>query len=601
MTWLQGTTTWGNVETDLAKLICGEINDGVGANVGADAWVRDISTSYATLRTPSAADATLSSLSNRAGYWALMASANSGTGQPGASPLTTVCLQTGAISTSSPGTGAATHGRVLVCISVVTANTVASNYSTATTRENVFDADTGTSLFTNTRTPNSSGVITGYGGITYQITDPSGTLPVGAAFTRGFTTTYTYGIDWWPFYPNRTGTASFTTAPPGTVGTDYDIIDQVAGYMPNNSSTIAPVSTANTVFGIGCHFTGLGIKTSGGCTGAKYTISSITVADQKIAIVKSVNGGNGVLDLILGPAPVDSVATTTIGGGVRPSHASAIGNWLKFATTSGSVTNSMGIQYWMCVKPTGIVIALNADPGFSGKMGVAGVMKAQTVADATYDTSAWMAGVPSTDYTANNVTSQTVYMATQRAYFGKRRCQDSTWGSRDWQTGWMRSDMAVIANGINGVTYGQYLPGGGQVVHAMGFEADPFNAGIGVSANYNPITAAQVLRPNFDNTWWLYGFIYVEDATGLTLQFSTSGIAGTNTLAEQGSGGIRLTTADHFLMIPGNAGWGNGDELTDSVSGAKYLLINPDYSSLPGKIRTANNTFFGGVAIRENL
>src|SRR4249919_15806 len=43
MSWLKGNTTWGNLATDLTKLVCGEIADGVGTTCATgDRWVRDV-------------------------------------------------------------------------------------------------------------------------------------------------------------------------------------------------------------------------------------------------------------------------------------------------------------------------------------------------------------------------------------------------------------------------------------------------------------------------------------------------------------------------------------------------------------------------------
>lgn len=588
--WLQGSTTWANLDTDIAKLLCGEINDGVGANAGADAWVRDISTAFNSIRTPASVDKSLPAMSDRAGYWKLLTSGTALGQNPGQTPFLTVAQQLAAIS----NTAAATHGRILMLITVASSNTVAGNYSTASVQWRAHDADTGTSLSNGTVTPTAGGIVTLYNGITVTLSDPSGILSVNAQWARGFTGTYIFGIDFWPWYPFRSAVPTFTTAPPGTAGTDYDLIDQVP------ASNIG-YTGVNGIVPPGGFFTGMGCKTSTSVNGAKYTTNVVKVADQKLAINKSVNPGNGYLDLTFGPMPQDSVAS---GGGLRPSCCPIISGWLRCATTPASVTGTMAIQYWISVKPTGIVIILNADPGQTGKMGTAAVVKADNVTDPTYDFEPWYATERPNDLPGNQ--AGTTLMWTRRTYFGERRRRDGSWGTRDWQTGHMRSDFL----GSLGIGFGfqnwSYM-WMGMLNEALGFGND---ATITHNDTLYGSSMNNTVKPESDGNWHIYGFAMSEasrDGANIQGNFTVSwpsyyyaAAQGSGISPENAQVVVRGTLVSHYGRITGG-GWSNGDELTDSVTGAKYLLVQPDYPGTMGRMKTGSNQFDGGTAVRENL
>lgn len=571
MAWLQGNSTWGTIDIDLAKLLTGSMNDGVGANAGADAWVYDISSSYLTLKTPPATDLTLNPVgATLAGSFSLLSSNISSTGTSGLAanygmtPYQTSCLVTAPISAAS--FSSTLHGRIAVLLQVYQPNTVAGNYSTARLYAYFYDPDNNWSNLSqsgNIYSPTAGGTITLPNGLSVTIADPSGFIPSTSYWCRGFTSTYVYGIDAWPFYARASGAPVYGTAPPGVAGTDYDLINQVVPVGSTNS-------TMNTYYP-GGWFSGLGIKTATGLgSNALYSITSITGSQMKLAIVKNPTTA-GELDLNFGPMPLDSIN----GSVPRPSASSTVTSWLRCVLTPTSVTSAMGIQYWICVKPKGIAIVLNADTGFSGRMGCAFVGAMDTTFD-SMDVTPWYASQSPSDFTsgANSVQSQVI---AYRSYFASRRSQDSSESPRTWQTHWMRTDF------FTGYGFGWSLV-------MPGLASGSQNPNLGMPAwnvGFQP-------KPNFDGKWWLYGVTFTEGPGGSLPMALTN--------QNEYNGFVRGTSTSRWAMIP-DGNWGNGDEIQDSVTGAKWFLIKPDYTGMPGRIYNgqSGSSTSGGIAIRENI
>lgn len=654
MTWVKGTSTWGAIEHLLAQLACGEVADGSATTVGAsDRWVRETTRTIAdavlnstttitsataaftvadvgslvigtgltlgttiasvtngttavlsaaatatasgvavqittnTIRTPASKDVNTGACSGRAGYWLNVGQGNTPmvAGSPG---INTVCRTTG-LAASNPAS--ANFGRWVVMIRISTANSVAGNYSTAQFAVASYDLDAGTNYTNTTGTLTAAGTATlnsGCGSIPISITDPSGLLTGNTYFIRAFTSTYVGGVDCWPmWHRSAAATPTFTVAPPGVAGTDYDVIAQAYA-----STTDANVAASGGTLQRANLLHGLGIKTITGL-GANplYTLS------HPLALVKlrMFSSSNGVLSLDLGQSKkdaVNSVSTFRACGGYR------ITSWLKCFSTPGSVSAGTPLQYWASITADGIVVAVNGDTAATGKLGAAFVCS-YVPTEPTYDVLPVIFNTSIGDYTAD-YSSDNFHPATQYGYWSLRRRQDGSEASvnRDWQTRWLRGEhmstlatvnaSGMIGNGSDagsGVTAAE--PGGSSQVPQLSSLGLTSNNASGTTST--PMTApARQNKPSPDGKWWLYGFQYGEWSW-----FNVNMATASESRLLRGS----MTT--RFLFIPAD-NWGSGDELLDSVSGIKYLLLTPDY--LPNgmaRVRTSVNTYYGGVAIAE--
>ena len=638
MTWVKGFTTWGALEHDLTSLIVGDKADDFGVTVSTgDRWIREVTrtvtdgvlnstttvtsatanfvgsdvgslvigtgipvgatitsvtnattvvlsaaattTSSAvtlqiatnTIRTPAAKDVASGNMGNRTGYWANLGLSTSNTGIPAtAGPAqSTVCKMVSPFS-SDPSTSG--FHRWLTLFRINIANSVAGNYSTAQITYFTWDADSGAfinnGLLANL---NAAGNVTLSNGLVVNLTDPSGFLTVNTYFARAFTSTYMYGIDLWPMLYRASGAHTFAVAPPGVAGTDYDVVK--IAYPPQTFSGFFQ-DRSNM-------FHGLGIKTATGLGSSPLYTVSFPMALMKGRIFASATAG--VLSLDVGQSQkdaVNSVASLRNCGGVR------ITNWLKVFTTPGSVTASAIVQYWISVRPDGIVVVLNGDPGPSGKLGTAWYGTFAPV-DATYDVFPVSFNIDIQDYTFDQ-SGNDFALATQYQYYSLRRRQDGSEGGRDWQTRWMRADGLLIS-GHSGMinsdanlnSYAQ-TPNSSQIMRL----AVP-GAVSGSSTSWDGLPARQN-KPSIDGKWWLYGFQYAEG------RWDTSISAG----SVEENRFIRGSHTTRYLFVP-DTGWGSGDELTDSITGTRYLLITGDYLGVGSRIRTTSSTFYGGLAIAE--
>lgn len=651
MTWLTGTTTWANLAGDITRLICGEVaSSGTGTNAattaGGDQWVREFTRTvtdavtnstttvtsataaftaadvgahiyvtglptnsviasitngttvvmsvaatasasgltaqicHDTIRTKSALDVSTGSISNRCGYFANLGTQGMiAAGAAVTGGLSTVCRVTTGYTSDPSSSG---FHRWIARINVQTANTVAGTYSNASIAYQVIDADSGSVLSNSTATPNSAGSTTIANGLVVSITDPSGILTVGTYFVRGFTSTYMRGIDLWPMLHRQGNTApSFSVAPPGVNATDYDILTQAC----------TPVSAlTGIVADRGGLFHGLGIKTATGLgSGDLYTVS-FSMALFKMRIFNSAT--NGLLSLDVGQSKVDTVNGNALrcAGGLR------ITNFCKMAVTSGSVTGSTVVQYWLSVKSDGIAFAFNADPGNTGKLGTAWV-GAFTPSEATYDVFPMAFSSLVYDYTAD-MTSDAAHLGFQYSYLSLRRRQDGSEGTRDWQTKWMRCEHLNNTSfpGIywSGTSYiDQTAPAVGTTSQAQlsafvmaGFSYD------NTTSNF-PAMPARQNKPTPDGKWWLYS-AQLGESGAASASWSEAGQS-----AEEGRW-IRGTLTNRWYFIPGD-GWASGDEFTDTGTSQKYLLLAPDYAGegFGHRRRINSNSFQGGVAITE--
>jgi hypothetical protein len=649
MGFLRGTTTWGALPQKIAQLMCGEVADDTSTTLPTgDRWVRETartvtdgvlnatttltsatanftvadtgSSVYATgvplgtvissvtnattvvlsaaatasasgvtvlvstdcLRTPTAKDVNTGPCSNRTGYFCAMGGLSLGQNVVD-TPATTLVKVT-APFTGDPGSTSGFH-RWQVWAQVTTVNSTPGNYSTAQITYSYVDADNQANIRTATPiTLNAAGQATLVTGLAIQVTDPSGTLQASFQFFRSFSTTYLYGIDFWPMLYRIPGGASptFSVSPPGVAGTDYDIVNNLAVPCMNNTSERYE------------KFNGLGIKTATGLgSGNLYTVSH-PMSLNKIRIF---------------PSPTVGVLSLDVGGTLRhdplnlPQNGRMVGgqritSWCKMFQTPASVTAASPIQYWMSVTNDGIYLACNADPGTTGKLGTAFV-GALLPAEPTYDVFPICYNATITDYTADTPGNSAV-MATPFSYNSLKRRQDGSEAPRDWQTKWMRGEPH--GGGGYNVSSVYMATGYGQNSGCM---ADSGANAPNVSPPYNTpypyqLTALGAVssqasssqnyptrqnKPTTDGKWWLYGFTYGESGW-------TSGFSATD------ENRVVRGTHNRFFYIPGDS-WGSGDELTDTSTSTKYLLLMPDYMGPGMRMQVNTNQFYGGIAIPE--
>lgn len=607
MTWLQGTTTWGALVPKLAQLACGEVADDLSVTCATgDRWVRDISTSYDLIRTPAALDINTGTLHMRAGYWTAL-SYRASLAPNSYSWLQTVCKQTAIWSGVPTGIGA--NSRWTIVIGFGIANTVASNYSTARFSWVLYDADTGGVINSGTANPLSTtgdATLT-VGGRTFgiNVTDPSGIIPVGAMFYRSFTATYLGGVDWFgPYYCRRTGNPTFTVNPPGTAGTDYDTnVDIACAATAMGSAGVfgASQGTAiSTPYHAGGWLSGVGIKTNAGLTGAQYAFS-FNMALAKIRMWAASGANNGQINCdYFGGGALDSGTYRRMGGytDTATSTTNPTGCWMRPFATPGSVLSSSQVQYWMSVKQNKIIIILNGDPGASGNLTNGGVFT-YTPYDylgAGYDKFPVLVSRTATN---TNLAGDAIQFHKDGSYFIQAFHQDGS-EARDWQDKWLRYD-----SGTNTVTYANNQPSTDQIGILYPYSSTgvaPTTPVPGLydtsgSTGYGPAIAPLVsTKPNaITGKWRMYGFT-VEDRNWWNNFYGTQ----TNVAWEDDypKGYVAASVTSPFLYIP-TGQFATGDELTDTVSGAKFFLcVHSTASGYFGLLGAM--TGGGGVAVLEN-
>jgi len=633
MTYLKGSSTWGTLAYDLNRLICGEVADSVGSTCSTP-WLREVTRSVSdgvlngtttvtsataafvaadvgayvigtgipaattissvtngttvvlsaaattsntgvtlqictdTIRTPAAKDVASGSMSNRAGYYSLIGSSNVIATAAGAG-MSSVCKVVNPY-TSDPSTSG--NHRWISLVRVLTANTVAGTYSTATISVFAYDPDNGATLINQNYTPNAAGLVTQANGHTFSVTDPSGLLTLNTYWVRGFTSTYMYGIDFWPmWYRSSASSPTFSVSPPGSAGTDYDVVS--LAYPPSAASGSTFYERSNL-------FHGLGIKTATGMgSNPVYTLSH-NMALAKCRIFASTT--NGVLALDVGQSKRDAVnglSTFRNCGGYR------LITWAKCFSTSGSVTSSSAVQYFLSVTNDGIMLALNGDPGNTGKLGTA-YFGAYTPVDTTYDIFPIMFNHTVADYTADTI-GLDFNMATQYPYLSLKRRMDGSEGSRDWQTKFMRAEHLYSANPFYGGMYYSDVSAIGTSASASSMQQLTAIGATTQAGTLASVFPTRQNKPSADGKWWLYGFQYGE-----------CNWAPSNAGSVEEARFVRGQQTTRFLYLP-ETGWASGDELTDSNTGGKYLLLIPDYVGAGGRTKQTTNTYFGGVAMAQ--
>ena len=605
MTWLQGITTWGALVPKLAQLACGEVADDLSVTCATgDRWVRDISTSYDLIRTPTSQDVASGTLHNRAGYFTLM-SYNAGVTPNTYTIHKGVCKMTAVFSGVPTGLTAA--NRWVVFVKVNTVNTTPSDYSTARLDVYYLDLDANTTSALGSATsqaPNAAGTVTvtlGTRTFTINVSDPSGTLAAGTVWCRGFTATYVGGVDWFgPFYCRKSAPATFTVNPPGTVATDYDLVD-----IYTATSTIANVVPAGPSWAWfpGGILDGVGIKTNTALTGAQYTFS-FNMALHKMRMFAQSGAANGQVGCDYGGGGGLDAGTYRRKGG----WTSAI--WMMPFTTAGSVVSTSQVQYWMSVKANKILIILNGDPGATGVTSSAGMwtFTPYDYLGGSYDkfpvivTAAVNVGESTTTPDAHT-------LKTMMRYMDQVIRQNGSEG-RDWQDKWLRWDTAVNVGTVGPGSTAPFQDN--QIVsHSFCGTTDAVgtalpmltvNSGGGGANNSPSAIPALSTKPNvLSGKWRMYGYSFPDILFPVAnVSVSTTFVQNTTFIGRAGEcdaprGYVPAAVTSPWLLLPGGQ-FATGDELTDTISGAKFfLVVGTLYTGIFGT--TGNGA---GVAVLEN-
>lgn len=618
MTWLEGTSTWGNLCYDLARLATGEATaSGNGARVAAD-------DRWAKTQTRTVTDAVTTTGS------ATVTSATAAfTAEDVLSYLTAPGVPPGTVITAI--TSATTA--VLSAQATATASGVAAQIHTDTIATNArFDIPSGDMV-------NGSGYFTnaGVNGVNNAThlaqTTASTVMRVSAPYTAAlggmtrwlmrFTVTAantvahnysTASLNWYSYNLDTGATfnsnipVTLTAAGVGTISDGLKItVSSPSGFLGPNEilfrafsttylggvdwwpmwhrasgpatfttpppgvrgtdwdiSTIPTAFTPGGMYERGSLLYGLGIKTATALTGDKYTVS-FPIAQGKCRVFPSAT--TGVLSIDLGDSRKDPAsAAFKMAGGYR------VTNWAKMFTTPASVTPQSVVQYQLSVTGDGIVAVLTGDPAVTGKMGTS-YYCAFTPVD-PLDVFPMVFNGNIVDYTTDAAVDNACGLQFNLVPLRNRQ-KGGELAVRDWQTGWMRGEHVNSASMDSGSATSDFPGGAGGVWPGN-------NPGQTYSSLTTPMRQA---KPGPGGKWWLYPVSLAEG------NFMDNNASDYRTYR-----GIQ----DRICFVPED-GWGHGDELTDTVGGGKWLLIKPDYNGggAGQRIRYNTNQFWGGAAIRK--
>lgn len=584
-TWLKGTTTWANLSADLTKLMAGEITDGQGNTCAvADRWVREVG-GQDLLRSHASTDVALGDMSNRMGYFALFGAASLGSDDWHSARGAVARVSN--VFTSAPGSAT----RWLVALACTTANSVAGNYSTATLRYMIYNADTGVSISTTSVSPNAGGVATIANGLQVTFSDPSGFLAANQDYwVRQFDTTYMGGIDWHgPMYPMKSGSVTYSVAPVGgTPVTDWDYVDYATAW--DNLTMNSWTASDNIYVPRGGFGYGVGIKTNTGLTGNLYTYS-YSAAQHKVRFVSQSGASNGQVSL-------EFYQDLGNDGGTYRRRMGYSRTWLRPFQTSGSVVAGAPVQYWMACGAASVAIVVNGDPLYSGKLSM-NMLGMLTPYMPTYDKFPSFVGQTAKDYTADLLSASRPDVFQRYSLWDQKKRQDGSEG-RDWQTKWSRCDF-----NLNSVTRAGSPSGTGSITYSNpGYDAygEPTmgssggrwlflygNNGADATALYlNTLLPGVMNKPSpFDSKWWAMEIV----------AYDTPLHSGYQSNADS-SRAIRGVLKD--VLFTSSGGWASGDELLDTDTSKQYFLVQADYLGFYYRIRVAANDFRGGIAILES-
>lgn len=593
MTFLKGTTTWALLVDKLTALACGEVADDYGVTASStDKW-RRLTAGQPVIAPPASTDTTCTQ-EHRSGYW--MRQDDSGFLSDRLSTARTFCRTT-AITT---GTWVTTTVFPLLYVSlkVTTANTVSGNYSNAvvqikaqainasavsthTTGTNVTLSSTGTGTFT-------------FNGLTFsiQLGDPSGFLGLNAVFARYFTPTYLGGIDSWRAFGKATGAPSYPVAPSGTSGTDYEPVSLLGNNSVFSASTTYVQTSGAATNYPGPGTQGMGIKTNAALTGNRYVVSfPKNEAVCSLAYATAVASTSFRIDLVWGGIGTDPATGATFYGAsgmnrLNTTRTTTYGtSFLQPFASAAPSSTAAKVEYWISVTEKHFTIALNGESTYNGvttQNQIARIVQNEVVAGRD---PSWMAGVIAPDANGSgNFNSERPYLRMgAHPASGPISQVGVRDGGRDWQTGMGRWDFVnPAASATATLMAGAFL---GEVM--AGSSSAPFGYSSDGMGTYYPAMAATSSRatvPNYADPRWNLLALPLLDYSGTGQSPSIETVVPGYTVAEG--------YVDHGLLLLGLGGFADGDELTDTSTGKKYMLW-------VGNIRSAVGGAYWGLAMEE--
>jgi len=572
--WLKGSSDRDNLRADLYALLTGTMaagqrgggQAGNGAQVaGTDAWTALDGTNF-VIRSKREEDPFEGEYVMRRGI-------------PRFAPRTLSTVISNIGNPTFSGAYSLGTTRVWFALFVSTTNTSPGNLTGTVVTYDVRNADTGASV--------ASGTVTGWSGSSdtraIGATGVSIGLTLGGSdqfiaganailWLRGYTTTYTQGIDFFPEAAKVTtagvtvsnssgGSANYTGG-----GTDYTLVQELHQHpVTADGTALAWFSTQLDWGGNGC---GCGIAWNAGgsppAVGATYYIPAtykVYGAYYQVPALTVLSS-----DLWLTHAPMDAWdATLQVGRFVMQQTTGTTGPKITVNSTQGfgrvftgsSQAGSTFINFWISVKSDKIVVILRGDPGQSG-LTVFYTLQRYTPLVNT-DTWPWvfLCSTPN-PATANfgvgalHVTSKYTY---EQPYYANPANAAGGGGSFTFTAAQLSQAMWQVA-----------------LTSAVD---QPVVAGIGSSM--------PVQNPNnFNLTWWLYS-VYVRRGRGGSNLVGSFDPSKPSAIRGKLQGVFSLAT-DNFTSL---------DELADN-SGT-YLLVTPSSALGSG----AASESYGSLAILE--
>lgn len=587
MSFLYGQTTAGAWPDKFVDLISGATPDDQGTTCAlADRWRAryGASPSYLCIAPPASQDE-LVTQEHRQGYWGRYDDCCIYT-DGAASGMDYMRQKT--IWTSWP---TSFREWAIITVRVLTANTTAGNYSTASLRLYAVSFDKAgvqTSNATNVVvTPAADGTCTYTytgGTMTFQIGNSvTGKVTKDSFYVRAFSAQFPGGVDWWRRSARNVDSAyEFTAgaAPSGTLGVDYAVnigpMHQTCGNPPTPTQNVynymagMSQTTGSSVQSTASN--GLAIMTNAALTGSRYEVS-FSKAEGVCSVVIS---GTTTTYFALQFGGVGQSADASLITGVEgESTTSALSSSLYFLKYYPPNTSSI-IQYWISVTATHIGVVINAET--TSGWSISGNLYAKVVQDDPSYGQCWMRGFTGgTRQWTRNGSSAII----ERALYQGKGFHD---GGRDWQTGQGRHDITPL------IYYGNWNAGGcGSAMFSSSYDTLwVLNHGSTSSTGGLPIvpwTINAAGMPISDSRWRLAGF---------SLMDGTSPTATDTSIGSVGQWKFRGYVSEGVYQTPSGT-FNHGDELTDTVTGDKYLLWNTGIDMFPSYGPEAAGTYPGFV------
>lgn len=570
MTFLKGTTTWAQLVGKMTALACGEVADDYGVTASsAHKWRRQVAGQPVIM--PPASEDTVVTQEHRSGYW--MRLDDSGFMSDRLATARTFCRTTAIITGTWP---AAVYNLLYVGLKVTTANTVSGNYSNAVVQFKAQSVNATTyaahSSGTNiTLSATGTGTFT-FNGLTFsiQLGDPSGFLGVGVTFARYFTPTYLGGIDAWRAFGKATGSPSYSVSPSGTSGTDWDAVSILGNNsaFSTNGSFVQYPGPSNSAAGNGTQ--GMGIKTNAALTGNRYVVAF----PKNEAVLSFCYFGGGAasassrIDFVWGGVGYDPTtglprygasgqnlmwATRPLGG---PTFLQ------PFSTTPSNTAAK--VEYWISVTDKHITVALNGESTYNGQTTQNYVSKIVQNEVLVGRDPTWAVGVIADANTSTAFSAERNYIRLGAHPLSGPISQAGVRdGGRDWQTGMGRWDFVhpFVANNPApqlSALLGEVMYPATNTMYGYTSEA------MASSQAAMSVVSPRATTPNYADPRWSLLALPLLDYSGPANSTSIESSYPGFTVAEG--------YVDHGFLLLGLGGFADGDELTDTVTGKKYML-----------------------------